>query len=259
MKKRSVIFISLIIATICGFSAKAVSPVFQNETLNYIISYKWGFIQKDAAKASLTLTARTNSYEIQLAASTLPWADKIFCVRDTLQSWISTSTLKPIKYIKTTHENGKYNKDVLTFSYNGNNVTGTCNRTKIVDGVKKNSVYKATVKGNTYDMLSIFYYIRSLNFESMSPTQTIKVNILSGSTPEILTIKNLGVNTAEMPSGKKYQCYHIQFTFTTDNGQSVSAPMDTWITTDAQHIPVMLIGTLPIGKVRAFLTDVTYQ
>ncbi len=259
MKKRTLILISLIFAAIFGFNAKAQSPVFKNETLNYIISYKWGFIQKDAAKASLTLTARTNSYEIQLAASTLPWADKIFCVRDTLQSWISKQTLKPIKYIKTTHENGKYNRDVLTFSYNGNTVTGTCDRTKITNGVKKSSVYKSTVKGNTYDMLSIFYYIRSLNFESMTPNQTIKVNILSGSSPEIVTIKNLGVNTAQMPSGKKYQCYHIQFTFTTDSGQSVSAPMDTWITTDAQHIPVMLIGTLPIGKVRAFLQDVIYQ
>lgn len=247
--------LTIVLLTVCGFHAGAAVPLFQNEKLTYEISYKWGFIQKDAAKATLTLTTRPNTYEIKLAAATLPWADKVFCVRDTLQSWISRTTLLPIKYIKTTHENGRYNRDVLTYSYNGNSVTGTCNRTKIVNGKRKNSVYKATVKGTTYDMLSIFYYVRSLNYATMATGKTIRVNILSGSSPEILTIKYLGIGTAQMPSGKKYKCYHIQFTFTSDNGQSVSAPMDTWITTDNQHIPVMLIGTLPIGKVRAFLTS----
>lgn len=249
--------LTIILLSLYCFGAAAAIPNFQNEKLSYVISYKWGIIQKDAAKATLTLTARPKTYEIKLAAATLPWADKIFCVRDTLQSWISRTTNLPIKYIKTTHENGRYNKDVLSYSYNGNSVTGTCNRTKVVNGKRKNSVYKATVKGVTYDMLSIFYYIRTLNFPAMTPGKTIRVNILSGSSPEILTINYRGTDTAQMPDGKNYKCYHIQFTFTTDKGTSVSAPMDTWITTDSRRIPVKLIGTLPIGKVRAFLTGVS--
>lgn len=255
MKKFVSKILLILLLAVGGFNLKAAEPQFSNETLNYVISYKWGFIQKDAADATLTLVNRPNTYEIMLTASTLPWADKVFCVRDTLQSWISRTTMKPIKYIKTTHENGKYNKDVLTYSYNGYMVTGTCQRTKIVNGVTKNTVYKSTVKGTTYDMLSIFYYIRTLDFANMTQGQTLKANILSGSSPELITIKNLGLSTAQMPSGKSYKCYHIQFTFTSDNGQSISAPMDTWITADNQHIPVMLIGTLPIGKVRAFLTS----
>lgn len=235
--------------------AKAAPPTFPNETLNYMISYKWGFIEKDAANATLKLINNPSTCEIQLTASTLPWADKIFCVRDTLQSWISRTTLKPVKYIKTTHENGKYNQDVLVYSYDGDKVTGTCNRTKTSNGVTSKSVYKTTVTGTTYDMLSIFYYIRTIDFGNMPSGKTLTANILSGSKPEIITIKNLGTENTVMPDGTSYQCYHIQFTFTTDGGNNVTPPMDTWITTDNLRIPVKLIGTLPIGKVRAFLTS----
>lgn len=33
--------------------------------------------------------------------------------------------------------------------------------------------------------------------------------------------------------------------------------MNAWITTDAQHIPVKLVGTLPVGQVRCFLTGIS--
>lgn len=251
--------IPLLALLLCTLSAKAQQttyPSFQNETLSYVVSYKWGLVQKDAATAKLSLINRPNTYEIKLTASTLPWADKIFCVRDTLASWISRKDFRPVKYVKTTHENGKYNKDVLVYSYNGSKVTGTCNRTRVTDGKTRKSVYTSSVTGKAFDMVSIFYYIRSLDFGAMAKGKTVKANILSGSSPEIITITNLGPENTKMPDGKTYHCYHIRFTFTTDSGKSVSFPMDTWITTGTQHIPVKLIGTLPIGKVRAFLTGV---
>lgn len=245
---------NIICVTVIALTASINAQSFKNETLKYVISYKWGLIQKDTGTATLTLRNVPEQYQIRLAASTLPWADKLFSVRDTLSTWIDKSTFRPIKYVKATHENGRYNRDVLVYSYNGNQVTGTCNRTKIVDGKKKKSVKKTTVVGKTFDMLSIFYYIRSLDFATLPSGKSVRVNILSGSSPEIITIRNKGVENTTLPGGKSYRCYHIQFTFTTDSGTSVSAPMDTWITVGG-NIPVKLIGTLPIGKVRAFLTS----
>ena len=252
---RLLLVLSLIVC--CGklLQAQQLSNVaFENESLTYVISYKWGLVQKDAGKAKLTLLNRNGYYEIKLAAATLPWADKVFCVRDTLSSWVKRDGFKPLKYIKTTHEGGKYNRDYLVYSYDGNKVTGSCNRTKVRDGNVKKSTFTSTVSGKTFDMLSIFYYIRSLDFGAMKKGKSVKANILSGSSPEVITISNQGVENVKMPDGKKYQCYHIRFTFTTDSGKSDSYPMDTWITVDAPYIPVKLVGTLPIGKVQAFLT-----
>ena len=65
------------------------------EDLNYIVLYKWGLINKDAASATLSLRSDGSDYRAQLAASTLPWADKVFRVRDTLQVRIQEIRMPP--------------------------------------------------------------------------------------------------------------------------------------------------------------------
>lgn len=229
---------------------------FQNETLTYVISYKWGLVQKDAGKATLTLRAIPTTYNLKLSATTLPWADKFFQVRDTLTSVINRADFRPTSYVKTTHEDGKYRRDALSYKYYQDHVYGTCNRTKInKKGKRTDTVIKSSATGSTFDMLSIFYYVRSLDFEKLTGKKVVVATILSGSSPEKIKIKNLGKETVKMPNGKTYSCYHLQFTFTTDAGKSTSDPMNTWVTTDSRHIPVKLVGSLPIGNIRAFLTS----
>lgn len=250
--KKVTLFFAMILAALSATAAN-----FPNETLSYVIQYKWGLVQKNAATAKLKLTNTASSYNIVLSASTLPWANSIFPVQDTLKSVISKTTFKPQSYTKITPENKKYRKDWLVYSYVGNHAYGKCTRWKQNPGTKMfKSVVNCSATGPTYDMLSIFYYIRTLNYPLMMKGKVVKANIFSGSAPEVITIKCVGQETVKLPSGKSYPCYHLQFTFTTGGGTKSSAPMNAWVTTDQQHIPVKLVGTLAIGQVRCFLTGV---
>ncbi len=103
-----------------------VQASFKDESLHYVISYKWGIIHKDAGEATLSLRNNNGNYNLMLSAKTKPWADKIYQVRDTLKGIIRVNDLKPIEYQKISHEKGKYGKDVITYSYSGNQVTGFC-------------------------------------------------------------------------------------------------------------------------------------
>lgn len=235
--------------------AVAAGINFDNESLSYTISYKWGLVQKDAGKATLTLKHSGNNYEIILAARTLPWADKIFSVRDTLAAVISKADFKPATYIKTTHENGRYRKDVIRYTYMMNHVYGTCTRYKKNKGKLEKTVKKFSATGPTFDMLSIFYYVRSLDYNSMKPNTVKKAKLFSGSGTETLRIRNKGVEKVSVPAGKNFRCYHLVFSFTSDSGKESGVPMDVWVTADNAHIPVRFEGHLPIGKVRAFLTS----
>jgi len=230
---------------------------FSNETLNYVIQYKWGLVQKDAATAKLRLSNRANDYHIMLTAATKSWADGIFPVRDTLISTITKSNFRPVSYTKITHENKKYRKDILSYTFSGKYAYGTCTRyKKNPGGPTYKNVIKCSAKGSAFDMLSIFYFVRRLDFEKMlTGKKVVKTNIFSGSNPEVITIKCVGKSNVKLPSGKKYPCYQLQFTFTTNGRRDTSAPMNVWISTDPQHIPVKLVGTLPIGQVRCFLTS----
>jgi len=253
MKQR---LISLILCAFLSVTAALAAVTFKNETLKYVIQYKWGLVQKNAATATLRLINKPTYYDVMVTASTLPWADAIYQVRDTLISHISKNTFKPISYAKITHEKKRYRKDALTYKYVGNHAYGRCVRWKSKPGVPlTKKVVTCSATGPTYDMVSIFYYIRMLDFSKLSQGKVVRANIFSGSSPEIIKIKSLKQETVKIPGGKKYRCYHLQFTFTSGGKANSSAPMNAWITVDTPHIPVKLVGELPIGQVRCFLTS----
>lgn len=244
------IFILMILSI---FSGRAEAN-FSNETLHYTITYKWGLIHKDAAKATMRLSNSGDHYNVTLTARTLPWADKFFTVRDTLSSVITKNGLKVKKYVKSTHEGDRYSRDVITFSYGGSSVKGSVQKTRQKKGeAATTSNLTCTASGPTYDMLSIFYYLRTLNFEKMAQNHIYKATIFSGSNSETLSIRLEGIKTITLRNKSKVKAYALKFSFTRDGKKKSSENMTAYISTDSRHIPLYLVGKLPIGEVRVYL------
>ena len=234
-----------------GFGLKA--EVINNESLHYVISYKWGLIHKDAGEATLSLRNNGNFYDVMLAARTKPWADKFYQVRDTLSGRIRKNDFRPVSYTKAAHEDGKYGKDVIKFSYSGNNVTGQCTRyKKNKKGETSNSTRTLTASGPVFDMLSIFYYLREIDYANLEKGHSLKATIFSGSKSETITIRCIGKEKIKLRNKTEREAYHIKFNFTTGGKKKSSDDIDTWISTDSAHIPLYLTGSLPVGQVRAY-------
>lgn len=236
-----------------GQSATAMT--FNDETIHYKVMYKWGLVNKQAGTASLSIKNQGENYKTQLVAKSESWADKFYMVRDTLNGSIKKDGFLPLFYEKIAHEGGDFKHDIVKYSRNGNTVMGYCTRIQRdkdeKQGTKKEHVISAT--GATVDMLSVYYYMRSLNYDKMKKGQITKLNIFSGKRKELLTIKYHGTEMVEYDKGKP-NCHHISFTFTSDGKTKTSDDMDAWITTDTRRIPVKLEGTLPVGKVQCFYT-----
>lgn len=237
----------------CGITITSLAEKLPNETLHYVISYKWGLIHKDAGEAVLALRSVGNKYNLKLTARTKPWADKFFMVRDTLIGQMSISDLRPLSYIKIANEGGKYGKDMITYSYFGSEVTGHCKRFKRDKKGNESSTTK-TLKatGMVYDMLSVFYYLRTIDYASLSAGKVIKATVFSGSKAELMTIRSLGKEKIKLRNKQEVEAYHIKFNFTSEGRKKSSDDIDTWISTDRSHIPLYLVGTLPVGQVRAY-------
>ena len=231
----------------------AYAAGFANEKLHYVMSYKWGLIHKDAGEATLTLRRQGADYRIMLAAKTKPWADKIFMVRDTLLATVAADGFRPKNYQKISHEGGKYGKDDITYSYSGRNVTGHCKRYRDKKGKVSSSTKTLSAQGAVYDMLTIFYYLRLIDYDRLQKGHVVKSTVFSGSKSETITVRSLGKTTVKMRNGTKREAFHIRFNFTTGGKKKSSADMDTWISTDSAHIPLMLTGSLPVGQVRCHL------
>lgn len=233
----------------------AFPKVLDDETLHYVISYKWGLIHKDAGEATLSLRNKGNEYDVMLAAKTKPWADKIYMVRDTLLGRITAKTLKPRSYTKIAHEKGKYGKDIITYTYSGEKVTGNCRRIRRgKDGKISESEKTLTASGPVYDMLSVFYYLRLIDYSDLSRGKVIKATVFSGSKAETITIRSLGKEEIKLRDKTVRDAYHIRFNFTTEGKKKSSDDIDTWISADSRHIPLYLVGQLPVGQVRVYYT-----
>lgn len=246
----SLLFISLF------FSIK--SDAIENETLNYKIVYRWGIINKQAGRASITLSKINNGMlKAKMCARTEPWADHFYRVRDTLYSTFSSKTYLPINYIRIAHENGSYAKDVLKINQ-GVVTTADINLYRC----KKNSNDTTTTTnslstvGPAVDLLSSLYYLRTLRFSNLTVGEKSTITIFSGKRKEQLHFIFNGPKTIDF-DGKKTRVLEVEFTFTSDSGKTTSDPIKAWLTDDSSHIPLKIEGKLKIGKVQAIFTNKT--
>lgn len=239
----------LLLSTATAF---ADYPAFRGETLRYDIIYHWGIVWKHAGSATLSIHQTGNKYEAELTARSLSWVDKLFRVRDTLSCTISTRNgrLQPLRYRKASHE-GKYNGiDIVEYSYSPKRSHAQCTRLR-----PGRAPQQATLEteGQAYDMLSIFYYLRTLDFKRMKKNTSVSSTVFSGRKKERIDICFIGVENIELRNKETRKAYHVVFTFTQDGRKKSSDDMHTWISIDKTHTPLMLKGKLPIGEVRCYL------
>lgn len=245
MKK---IIIVLILA-LCGSVGQLKAFTFADESLKYKVTYKWGIIHKDAGKATLTLKRIGNEYHAQLTARSDPWADKIYSVRDTLTGRMSADDMRPLLYVKRTHEKGTFGHDEITYSYTPDKVTAFCSRYKLNKrGEETESTQELTSAPPAADMLSVYYLMRRLDYETMEPGTKTHATIFSGKRIEDLALTYVCRENVKL-SGMTYDCYKVTFTFTRNGGTKSSESMTAWIRTDGSRIPVKVVGQLPVGKI----------
>ncbi|MBQ1737417.1 MAG: DUF3108 domain-containing protein [Muribaculaceae bacterium] len=245
MIKRLFMVILLVAAIV--MPREAVAKDFSNETLRYEIVYHWGLIWKHAADATLSIHKSGNGYQAQLSGKTRSWADKVYPVRDTLKCTMDAN-LRPLKYEKLTHEKDYYARDVIKFSYNYSHTSAHCTRYR----KSGNTSIDLSAKSQAYDMLSVFYMLRNLDYDELSRNKNYTTVIFSGKEKEYLTINYKGVETIKMRDGNKRKAHRITFRFTQKGGKQSSDNITVWMSTEADRIPLLLVGKLPVGEVKCY-------
>lgn len=242
------IFILLLSVAVFTMVVSAVD--FQPETLHYKVMFKWGLIHKQAGTATLSLNKIPTGYSAQLTASSDPWADKFYKVRDTLNGTMTAPDMLPLIYEKIANEGNERKHDVVRYNYEElPSVTAACSRVVFKKGqLHLQDSRELEAEGEVVDMLSSFYLMRNLPYENWTPGYKKTLTIFSGKQKEVLTIRYEGRVPLDF-DGNYVDTFHITFLFTSKGGTKTSDSMEAWISADSRRIPLRMEGKLPVGKV----------
>lgn len=231
-------------------AAQSVGHI-SGEHLTYDIVYHWGIIWKRAAQGTLSIERQSDSYRAVMTACTLPFADRLFKVRDTLVAEMRIVDLQPQSFVKIAREGKFYQIDSLTYSYTNDSTSGYTVLTR--PDKEYREVVPMTVEGDAYDMLSIFYRVRQLPFYNMKAGDVFSKPIFSGRNIEQLDIEYLGTDTIEVME-KPCAAYYLQFRFYDRQGKRTSDRISAWLSVD-DYIPLQLEGKLPVGSMKVMLVS----
>lgn len=247
---RTIIFIFTLFFTTPLFSQGKAPAVI--EKLTYRGFYNWGFIWINAGAVEMTVNPSSkypNAQEVFAVGYSNPSWDWVFKLRDTLISHHDRDSFKPHEFSRKAHE-GNYHK---TFDY-----VWDYNKGVVYSDVHKIGKYKRkdtiTLKSNTFDMLSVAWYARELDFDKYKKGDMIPIQILLDDKIYDLHIRYLGKEKVKTDSGRR-ECFVFSPLLVAGDVFKGGENMKVWVSDDQNRIPVMVEAKILVGSVKGILDE----
>lgn len=229
------------------FSQKTFLPV---EELVYTGYYNWGFIWIKAGRVEFKLTKSEqypDAQKLQVIGYSLPSWDWMFSVRDTLTSIHNTKTFLPYEFSRQVHE-GSYHKTFhYKFNYLDSLIIGDLHR---IGKYKKRDTVK--LKAATYDMLSVAWMARNLDFDRLKKNEIVPIKILLDSEIFDLYIRYLGVDKIKADNIRQ-ECYVFSPLLVEGEVFKGGETMKIWVSKDDYRIPIVVETKILVGSVKGVI------
>lgn len=248
---RTILLIMALLCSIPLFSQRR-GPVKTIEKLAYTGYYNWGFIWIKAGSVEFTLTPSGKYPHAQrlfaVGRTSSSW-DWIFKLRDTLISFHDSTTFMPYEFSRKAHE-GNYHK---TFDY-----VWDYGKSRILADIHKIDKYRRqdtiALKPDTYDMLSVAWLARRLDFNQYKKGDQIPIRILLDDGIYDLYIRYLGKEEIKVDK-KKWNCHVFAPLLVEGDVFKGGENMKVWVNDDERRVPVMVEAKILVGSVKGILDD----
>lgn len=164
-------------------------------------------------------------------------------VNDRYESYMDAESLFPWMFVRRVDEGGHKIEQDYTFYQHQN---------KVDNGAGK----KFDVPNMVQDMISSFYYARTLDYDKAKVGDQFLVNIFLDDELFPTKIKYLGKDVIKTRTGK-YRCH--KFAPVVQEGRVFNSEEDltVWITDDGNKIPIMAKANLKVGSMKMHLVEWT--
>ena len=165
----------------------------------------------------------------------------VFKVRDRYESYLDAEGVFPWMFIRRVDEGGfKINQDYI-FKQDKKQV-------KTQDKKTFDTPF------GIQDMLSSFYYTRTLDFSKAKINDEYSMNMFIDNEIFPFKIKYLGKETIKTRKGK-FDCIKLRPIMMKGRVWEDEESMTIWVTNDANKIPILLKTKIAVGSIKATLTN----
>ncbi|RYY42392.1 MAG: DUF3108 domain-containing protein [Chitinophagaceae bacterium] len=250
MKKLSICFVLAICLFGPGATTKAPFPQAEicggrnvttqnSEQIMYIVYYTVAGIYVNAGNATFTNSVeRLNGkpvFHITANGATNTKYDWIFKVRDKYESYIDTTTMQPLKFVRDVSEGNHKHYENITFNHAANTA------------VTKNGVYK--VPDCVQDVISAVYSARNIDFDRYKKDDKIPFKLFLDNEVYDMYIRYMGREDVKTKYGKfrahKFRPLLIKGTIF-EGGEK----MTVWVSDDANRVPLRIESPIVVGSVK---------
>lgn len=240
--------VGILMAVFSGSSLAEViqSPYAVGERLNFKIYFEFVLggnasmyvqgIEEDGGRRTMHIVSEAKS---------TPTVDRMYKVRDKIESWRDLEMKASVKYSKRLRE-GKW-KDDKVVEYNQEAGTALLYR--------KPGQPADTVKINppVMDIISAFYYVRECSLEV---GKSLFIPLHDIEKQYLLEVKVLRKETVEVPGGT-FDCFVVEPQLQSSGLFRREGSLQIWLTDDRYKMPVLMQSKLYFGRVWAKLVDYT--
>lgn len=213
------------------------------EKLRYRVTY--GFM--DAGEAIMELQSSTkkgsNRETIHAVGTgrTLGGFNAFFKVQDKYESYMDKKGIFPWFFVRRVDEGGYKLSQDYTFKHD---------KYKVDNG--KGKEFKIPI--GIQDMVSSFYYARTLNFKDMKKGKTFEFKCFMDDEIYNLKIKYVGDEVINIRKGK-FNCHKFVPVVQTGRYFKSEEDVNFWVTNDENKIPIMVKAKIPVGVVKMHLVE----
>ncbi len=174
-------------------------------------------------------------YHCTGTGTTYSFFDNFFKVRDKYETYIDTSTMLPIKFLRNVDEGGYKIYNNVTFNHNAGTAVST------------NGVFK--ISSCIQDVISATYYARNINFNKYKPGDKIPFDMFLDDEVYHLYLRYEGKEIIKTKYGKfraiKFKPLLIKGSIF-EGGEK----MNVWVSDDANHLLLRAESPISVGTIK---------
>lgn len=224
----------------------------EGEKLTFRGYYNWGFIWVAAGEVELRVEKEKyqgkDAFKFSGLGQNVKAFDWFFKLRDTLTCYADANTLSPFYFDRRTHEAKYHAHHEYWFDYSKSEI-----KSKIQKRSHPQKLDTLKNKPCTFDILSIAYYVRNLDFSKYKKGDKIPVSMLVDNEIHSLYLRYHGLEIIKTKSGERFECLKFSPLLVEGTMFKGGEDMTVWLSNDDNRIPIMAEAKVLVGSVKGIL------